>query len=174
MDILCNILIGLLTGIVSGVISGVISGVLVTKHYRKKDIEKEKERYFLTEKNRLRSICEVLEKMKEDKDVSQEEQCNYFRELKDVKRRTVKMDSEFELSNEELKNKKDISILDNNLGEAINKFDQSVHIMKMADKMQGEEIKEEAKKKVHDIHKLYEEACYFLPIVEDIIAKMDV
>lgn len=106
MDILCNILIGLLTGIVSGVISGVISGVLVTKHYRKKDIEKEKERYFLTEKNRLRSICEVLEKMKEDKDVSQEEQCNYFRELKDVKRRTVKMDSEFELSNEELKIKK--------------------------------------------------------------------
>ena len=49
----------------------------------------------MTEKNRLRSICEVLEKMKRDKDMYQEEQCNYFRELKDVKRRTVKMDSEF-------------------------------------------------------------------------------
>ena len=170
MELLWDMLIGLLTGIVSGV----ISGILVTKYYRKKDIKKEKMRYFLTEKNRLRNICEVLEKMKENEDASQEEQCNYFLELKDVKRRTVKMDSEFELSNEELKNRKDISILDNNLGEVINEFDQSVHIMKMADKMQGEVIKEEAKKKAHGIHKLYEKAGCFLPIVEDIISNMNV
>lgn len=170
MELLWDMLIGLLIGIVSGV----ISGILVTKYYRKKDIKKEKTRYFLTEKNRLRNICEVLEKMKENEDASQEEQCNYFRELKDVKRRTVKMDSEFELSNEELKNRKDISILDNNLGEVINEFDQSVHIMKMADKMQGEVIKEEAKKKAHGIHKLYEKAGCFLPIVEDIISNMNV
>lgn len=87
MELLWDMLIGLLTGIVSGV----ISGILVTKYYRKKDIKKEKTRYFLTEKNRLRNICEVLEKMKENEDASQEEQCNYFRELKDVKRRTVNL-----------------------------------------------------------------------------------
>ena len=52
MELLWDMLIGLLTGIVSGV----ISGILVTKYYRKKDIKKEKMRYFLTEKNRLRNI----------------------------------------------------------------------------------------------------------------------
>ena len=52
MELLWDMLIGLLTGIVSGV----ISGILVTKYYRKKDIKKEKTRYLLTEKNRLRNI----------------------------------------------------------------------------------------------------------------------
>ena len=49
MELLWDMLIGLLTGIVSGV----ISGILVTKYYRKKDIKKEKTRYFLTEKKSL-------------------------------------------------------------------------------------------------------------------------
>ena len=130
MELLWDMLIGLLTGIVSGV----ISGILVTKYYRKKDIKKEKTRYFLTEKKSLEEYLRSFGKDERNEDASQEEQCNYFRELKDVKRRTVKMDSEFELSNEELKNRKDISILDNNLGEVINEFDQSVHIMKMAER----------------------------------------
>lgn len=170
MDIFRDVLVGLVTGI----ISGVLSGYFVTKYYRKKDIKKEKERYFLAEKNRLRNILEVLEKIEENKDASQEEQYNYFRELKEAKCRTVKMDSEFKLSNGELKCKKEINTLDNKLGEVINKFNQSVRLMKMSDKMESEEIKEEAKMRAHDIHKLYKEAGKFRLIVEAIISNMDV